>query len=533
MVSGDPCPLVVLMLSPLRPLVGAGLLERRYLLLNEIAAGLFLHSHRFGFDNDGRNWQAFAQRHYIRQRLRVLREIKPSAEQLQVIIDPAPGFWLIRGAAGSGKTTTALLRLKFLARFWRERRANLGLDEPVTILVLTFNRTLRGYIAALAESQVLAGPDLELTISTFSHWALDLADENVLDDLEREAKLRELGQGLDFDDRFLLDEVDYVLGRFLPNDLDEYLTVRRDGRGQSPRMERPLRERLLSEVIHPYGEWKDAKGHVDWNDLAVILAEQQLASPYNVVIADEAQDFGANQVRAIKNHVSENDEEHSTTFIRDTVQRIYPRAFTWREVGITIGPTHNVHLLENHRNTKQIAAFARPLVEGIEAIEDGSLPDFEEAAREGPLPIVLRGLYSAQADYVIGWLAGLAKDDDIAVLHPLGWFNALKPNLKAAGIEYVTITRRSEWPKGPEQVALSTMHSAKGLEFDHVVVLGLNAEVMRHGDDEHDAQLENDRRLLAMALGRARKSIIVGYKPEEASDLTKYFKSGTYEPVDL
>lgn len=465
--------------------------------------------------------------------MRVLREIRPTPEQLQVIIDPAPGFWLVRGAAGSGKTTTALLRLKFLARFWRERRANLGLDEPVTILVLTFNRTLRGYISELAESQVLTGPDLELTVSTFSHWALDLIGEGVLDDATRLAKLRALARGLGLEERFLLDEVDYVLGRFLPADLEDYLGVRRDGRGQAPRMERLLRERLLEDVIKPYQGWKEQNGHVDWNDLAVVLAENKLVAPYNVVIADEAQDFGANQIRAIINHVSDDDDEHSTTFIRDTVQRIYPRAFTWREVGITIAPGHNVHLRENYRNTKQIAAFVRPLVEGIEAIEDGTLPDFQSADRDGPLPLVLRGLYNQQADWVIDWFRGLPDDDDVAFLHPLGWFGGLKPKLARAEIPYVTITRRSEWPRGVERVALSTMHSAKGLEFDHVVVLGLNAEVMRHGDEEHDAQLENDRRLLAMALGRARKSIIVGYKPEEESDLIRYFQPGTYAEVDL
>jgi superfamily I DNA/RNA helicase len=465
--------------------------------------------------------------------MRILREIAPSSEQLQVIIDPAPGYWLIRGAAGSGKTTTALLRLRFLARFWRERRSNLGLSEPVTILVLTFNRTLRGYIAELAASQVLVGPDLDLTVSTFSHWAMDLSGDRVVSDSDREAELVKLGTHLGLDRRFLLDEIDYVLGRFLPDDLDSYLAVRRDGRGQSPRMERSLRERLLDDVVKPYAEWKEMNGHIDWNDLAVNLAQNQLAAPYDVVIADEAQDFGANQIRAIINHVSSDERAHSTTFIRDTVQRIYPRAFTWREVGITIPPTHNIHLRENHRNTKQIAAFARPLVADVEAIEDGALPDFEGADREGPLPVVVRGLYSQQADYAIAWLGRLPADDDIAFLHPLGWFNGLRPKLAAAGIAFVTITQRSDWPTGPERVALSTMHSAKGLEFDHVVVLGLNAQVMRHGDEEHDAQEENDRRLLAMALGRARKSVIVGYKASEASDLIRYFDSETFEAVDL
>src|SRR5262249_6503319 len=153
--------------------------------------------------------------------------------------------------------------------------------------------------------------------------------------------------------------------------------VRRDGRGQVPRMERPLRERLLSEVIVPYRQWKSQNGHYDWNDLAVFLAQNQVVAPYDVVIVDVAQDFSANQARGVVNHISDDDREHSTTFIRDSVQRIYPRAFTWREVGIRFSPPQNLHLRTNHRNTKQIAAFARPLVEGVEAAEDGELPDFE------------------------------------------------------------------------------------------------------------------------------------------------------------
>jgi thymidine kinase len=78
---------------------------------------------------------------------------------------------------------------------------------------------------------------------------------------------------------------------------------------------------------------KHGNGQRDWNDLAVFLAQNQVAAPYDVVIVDEAQDFSANQVRAIVNHVSDDEMEHSTTLIRDSVQRIFPRAFTFDFTG--------------------------------------------------------------------------------------------------------------------------------------------------------------------------------------------------------
>jgi superfamily I DNA/RNA helicase len=75
------------------------------------------------------------------------------------------------------------------------------------------------------------------------------------------------------------------------------------------------------------------------------------------------------------------------------------------------------------------------------------------------------------------------------------------------------------------------MHSAKGLEFDHVCILGLNAEVTPHGEGEADAQLENLRRLVGMAAGRARQSLVVGYKPDDASSVVEYFDPATFIEV--
>jgi DNA helicase IV len=468
--------------------------------------------------------------------MKPLGAVTPTPEQLTVIEDGSPGFWLVRGAAGSGKTTTALLRLKFLVRLWRERAQDLGLEEPVRVLVLTFNRTLRGYIEGLADQQIALGADVALEVETFSHWAMNLVNQPVMETETREAKIVELARatsGLpDWESRFLLGEVDYVLGRLLPEDFDLYLDLRRVGRGLAPRVDRATRRRLLEGVIQPYDAWKTQENAWDWNDLAVTLATEQLGPAYNIVVVDEAQDFSANQVRAVVNHLA---DDHVTTFIRDSAQRIYPNSFVWTDVGITIPGAQNKKLDINYRNTKQIAAFARPLLEGVEVSEDSTLPDFNGCVRDGPRPTVIRGLYHEQLDWSVQYLRSgqIGADETVAFLHPLGWFAYLKPRLNRENLLWEQITRASEWPDGPEQIVVSTMASAKGLEFDHVIILGYNAEVVRHGEDAQDALLDEQRRLLAMSIGRARRSVVLGYKPSDEPALIGLLDPATYDVVDL
>jgi hypothetical protein len=468
-------------------------------------------------------------------RMRPLGTVTATPEQLTVIEDGSPGFWLIRGSAGSGKTTTALLRLKFLVRLWRERAQDLGLGA-VRVLVLTFNRTLRGYIESLAEQQVALGADVALEVDTFSHWAINLVGQPVVDGGLREEKLLELARGTRglrrWPSRFLVGEVDYLLGRLLPEDLDRYLVLERTGRGRAPRVDRSTRDRLLDGVIRPYRDWKEGEHLYDWNDLAVALATEQLGPSYNVVVVDESQDFSANQVRAIVNHLA---DDHVTTFIRDSAQRIFPHSFTWSDVGIAIPPPQNKKLEINYRNTKQIAAFAKPLLEGVEATEDSTLPNFEGCVRDGARPVVLRGLYSEQLNWAIDYLRSgkIGPDETVAFLHPLGWFNALRPRLRQERLDWAEITASRDWPDGPEQIALSTMASGKGLEFDHVIIIGYNGEVVPHGEEPDHALLDEQRRLLAMAIGRARRSVVLGYKPEDEPAPLGFLDPNTYQRVDL
>ncbi len=186
---------------------------------------------------------------------------------------------------------------------------------------------------------------------------------------------------------YFTDEVEYAISRFPPAQREDYLGATRSGRGRSPAVPRRIRRRLLADVIEPFEVQKAERGEFDWNDVAIEAAITH-GHGYDVVVVDEAQDLSANQVRAILAHLN---EDHSTTFIMDAVQRIYPQGFQWREAGIDMRPQMVFGLTRNHRNTGQVARFAASLVRDLPREEDGLVPDANACGRSGPLPRVVAG----------------------------------------------------------------------------------------------------------------------------------------------
>jgi DNA helicase IV len=325
--------------------------------------------------------------------VKVLRSVTPTPEQLPLLTRNQPGAVVIRGAAGSGKTTTALLRIRFLASAWSNRRLRLGLKAPVRVLVLTYNRTLRGYLAHMAE-EMAGAEDVELEVSTFARWAMEvlkISASEILPPYEGSTHLAGLCR-VGFTHRaWAAEEAEYAMGRFLVEDYSTYLDCDRQGRRKP--CDRKLRQRLLDHVILPHQKWLDRQPRLAFASLPSRILSRKAGTKYDVVVIDEAQDFTANEARAVMSRLA---PDHSITFVLDAAQRIYPRGFTWKEVGVAVSGDRVHTLKANYRNTRQIARFVTPLLDGIDVGEDGALPDLTRCDHDGPIPLVLVGKYDPQ-----------------------------------------------------------------------------------------------------------------------------------------
>jgi len=85
---------------------------------------------------------------------------------------------------------------------------------------------------------------------------------------------------------------------------------------------------------------------------------------------------------------------------------------------------------------------------------------------------------------------------------------------------------RNESDKGGDAVQLMTLHAAKGLEFPHVFLVGMEEETLPHRNSLEGESLEEERRLCYVGITRARQTLTLTY----ADKRRKYGEDAACEP---
>jgi DNA helicase-2/ATP-dependent DNA helicase PcrA len=192
------------------------------------------------------------------------------------------------------------------------------------------------------------------------------------------------------------------------------------------------------------------------------------------------------------------------------------------DILVTWPDTVVLDLTRNHRSTANIIAVANTL------LEEGAR-GIEPAKPEGDVPLIRDYDTDAQeAEHVATWLA--AKHQPGSPWHSLAVLARTNAQLElvasyldAAGIPYERRgpehspasdlaaelpTRRFEEPDH-DAVALSTIHRAKGLEFQHVAAIGWAEGQLPNYNATSSEQLAEEQRLAYVALSRAEQSLLI------------------------
>jgi ATP-dependent DNA helicase UvrD/PcrA len=418
------------------------------------------------------------------------------AAQFELISRPSTGFLVIRGSAGSGKTTVALHRIAYLAY------DDASINSARTVFVV-FSEALRNYVSHVLPSLGVS----RTSVVTYRDWAHEQRRRHFArlpaahrSDTPASVQKLKLHPGVS---AALSRHVEETPGpRTALQALDDWASVltrpdlvlaccREAGYADIRTSEtRQLAEwcRQRNEAL---SEWlagdAGSDAELDPEDDALLLRAWQLrvgplrerergSLRYRHIAIDEVQDFAPIEVQVLLDCL---DERRSITLAGDTQQHLMETSgFTsWSAFLGHLGvPGRSVETLRvSYRSTREIMTLALALLGELR--EDDGPP---EAPRHGP-PVELFRFTDRGA--CVAFLADALRD--LTREEPLASVAVLTPS-PAASAAYAEGLARSElhnlhrvehqdFSFAPG-IEVTEIEQAKGLEFDYVVLVDVSAD---------------------------------------------------------
>lgn len=439
----------------------------------------------------------------------------PIGRQKEVLYLPANGHVVVLGSAGSGKTTLAILRSAYLA--------DPGTDHSGRTLLVTFNRALVTYLSHLASSALS-----NVTFENYHKFARGY--------LNSRGKMGGYGSVARPDERtnyinvaiakltaahashplfsqsseFIAEEIRWISQQGIQT-LDEY-------RAAPPPVPSGLPTNttlpLIWQIREAYRHERGKHGKLyDWDDIAISVRDEFAADSrkrhYQHVVIDEGQDFSPVMIQSLVSAVPANG---SVTFFGDVAQQIYGSRVSWRSARLILKGSPWL-FQENYRNTKQIADLALALTKMpfYSGAADLVPPTAPKAA--GPLPSLVTLSTDASEDkFVAEQAIRLSGAGSVAILTTDHETRRHFNSLFEAGT-FTELTNDMVTWKSSVGLSIGTYYSAKGLEFDSVILPRLDAGRMPTAESitafGEDRALADAGRLLYVGITRARQGLIL------------------------
>ncbi|TLD46994.1 MAG: ATP-dependent DNA helicase Rep [Accumulibacter sp.] len=414
----------------------------------------------------------------------------------------------VLGGAGTGKTVLAMHRAKWLA----ENRAT----AEKKVFFTTFTRNLAADIEENLKTFCSPGVMQKIEVKNLDAWVHGFLrrykyDHQIIYNRKQGEAAEAWQHALALQDTslalppdFYEDELERVVLAQGINSRDDYRQARRTGRGVVlTRGKRDAIWPIFEEYRAQLASRKLKEVDDAYRDAAAVLRDKPPA--YSAVIADETQDFGPQALRLLRAMVPA--APNDLLFVGDGHQRIYPRnRASMSASGINIrGRSRKLYL--NYRTTEEIRRLAVATLEGcaVDDLDEGS----DEVRRykslsHGPIPrtLAFQHLEDALSSLLPMVQAGLAEARSVCVIVPTrNDAVAVQGALKAGKLPTTLLGPDERDNPDSRSVRVSTMHRAKGLEFDEVVLLsprdcrGLKARP------------DDLQRLQYVAMTRARKVV--------------------------
>jgi superfamily I DNA/RNA helicase len=452
-------------------------------------------------------------------------------EQREAVMSPSRRL-LVRATAGSGKTHVLTLRI--------QRRINAAEIAPDQVLAMTFTRKagdeLRRRLAKAGIRDIRAGTFHRAALSIVNQYREDNHLKPAVLEVNRRRLVNALATQLRASGDFKLE--DWQLPR-LEQEISWALSQGFNGAlyaksARKLRRDAPLAPAQFADVLDRYVGLCHSRGVLDF-DLLLSEAIALLRDEPNVLASfrhrnrslyvDEAQDMNPLQFMLLRQMAG---DDPDLFCVGDPNQSIYgfngANPLLLNEIVRTWPDTVVLDLTRNHRSTANIIAVANTLLEAgaagiVPAKDDGDVPmvraydtDEEEASRVATWlgvkhqpgspwkSMAVLARTNAQLELVAGYLEAA----DIP-------FERRGPE-HSPGSDLFVVPDASSRRVDEEQrdvVALSTIHRAKGLEFQHVAAIGWAEGQLPNYNATTPAELAEEQRLAYVALSRAEDSLLI------------------------